>query len=62
MIGLCLCALWFLLLKRPNLHRFAWAKKALEQRALFGIQEDGRMKPMGGKQDDITVVVGRIVA
>jgi len=40
---------------------FALARRANEQRALFGIMDDGRMRPMGGKMDDITVVVGRVM-
>lgn len=44
----------------PN-HSFAWKRKKAEQQALCGLDETGRpLRALGGKRDDITVVVARV--
>lgn len=45
-----------------NAHSFAWKRKKAEQAALCGLGETGRpIKALGGKMDDITVVVARVL-
>jgi hypothetical protein len=39
-----------------------WRKKEIEMQKLFGLDERGRpVKGLGGKRDDITCVVARVV-
>lgn len=41
---------------------FAWKRKKAEQQAMCGLDETGRpLRALGGKKDDITVVVARVV-
>ena len=45
-----------------SIHSFAWKRKKAEQQAMCGLDETGRpLRALGGKRDDITVVVARVV-
>jgi hypothetical protein len=47
--------------KKKVLHPFTWKRKVREQAVLCGLDEKGRpVRGLGGKQDDITVVLARI--
>jgi hypothetical protein len=43
-----------------TLHRYVRKRRELETRAQFGVDEKGRVRGLGGKMDDITVVVARV--
>jgi len=47
--------------KKKALHPFTWKRKEKEQAAMCGLDENGRpLRALGGKQDDITVVLARV--